>query len=184
MAVTPEQAWQVFREADLLHDAGAMEAALDAMAVAISGRLADSNPLVLCVLTGAVVVTGKLLPRLQFPLELDYIHATRYGAATRGGTLDWVARPRTPLAGRTVLVVDDILDEGVTLHAIVDDLRGPQGCAAVHTAVLVEKLHERKSGLEADFVGVRVPDRYVFGYGMDYKGALRNAPGIYAVREG
>jgi len=183
MSVTATEAWQVYQEADCLHDQSAVEQALDAMAVAIGERLADRDPLLLCVMSGAVVVMGQLLPRLHFPLQLDYVHATRYGSATVGGELDWIARPRLSVADRSVLVVDDILDEGVTLKAIVETLQ-QQGCREVLSAVLVEKLHQRKSGIVADFVGVQVPDRYVFGYGMDYKGFLRNVPGIFAVRGG
>ncbi len=181
MSTTPAQVQRVYEEADCLHNAEQVEAALDRMADAITERLAGDNPLLLCVLTGAVVPMGHLLTRLDFPLQIDYVHATRYRGETAGGQLHWVVRPSTPLAGRTVLVVDDILDEGVTLAEILKACRA-EGARAVYSAVLVEKEHERKNGLEADFVGLRVEDRYVFGYGMDYKDYLRNAPGIYAVK--
>lgn len=181
MSVTPEEALRVYRSADRLYSASEVEQAIDEMARAITEQLAESNPLVLCVLTGALVPTGKLLTRLDFPLQIDYVHATRYRGDTSGGELDWIVRPATPLAGRTVLVVDDILDEGITLAAILRDCRR-EGAVAVHSAVLVEKQHDRKNGLQADFVGLQVEDRYVFGYGMDYKGYWRNAPGIFAVK--
>ena len=182
MSVDAEQARAVQAEADLLYSVDEVEAALDRMAEAIAARLADSDPLVLCVLTGAIIPAGKLVARLDFPLQLDYIHATRYRSGTRGGELDWIARPRQSLKGRTVLVVDDILDEGLTLAAILDHCRA-EGAAAVYSAALVEKRHDRKpEGLKADFIGLEVEDRYVFGYGMDYHEYLRNAPGIYAVK--
>ena len=112
------------------------------------------------------------------------MHATRYRGDVRGQELEWIARPRTPLEGRTVLVLDDILDEGVTLAAILEDCRA-QGARAVHSAVLVDKRIGRPRTLErADFTGLSVPDRYVFGFGMDYRGYLRNLPAIYAVAEG
>lgn len=181
MLVIPQQADQVYREADCLHDKVAVEAAITRMGAEITARLRDSNPLVLCVLTGAIIPMGQLLTHLDFPLQIDYLHATRYRGATCGGDLCWLARPRSAVTGRTVLVVDDILDEGVTLKAILEELRA-QGASAVYSAVLVEKEHDRKNGMQADFVGLTVPDRYVFGYGMDYKDYLRNAPGIFAVK--
>jgi len=183
MSITPQQALAVHQQAECLYSADAVAVALDRMAAEITTVLDGKNPLVLCVMTGAVVTTGHLLTRLSFPLQLDYLHATRYGAQTRGGDICWIARPASSLAGRTVLVVDDILDEGYTLAAILEYCH-QQGAAEVLLAALVEKRHRRKApGLVADFVGLEVEDRYVFGFGMDYKGYLRNLPGIYAVQE-
>jgi len=114
---------------------------------------------------------------------VDYVHATRYGHEFNGVALDWKVRPQTDLKGRTVVLLDDILDEGVTLAAIADYCR-QQGAAKIMMAVLVEKLHLRKvtPGMRADFTGIEVGDRFLFGYGLDYKGYWRNAPGIYAVK--
>lgn len=172
---------QVMNEADCLHDQQAVEAALDKMATAIGSVMQHRNPLVLCVLTGAIIPAGHLLTRLPFPMQIDYIHATRYRGKTSGGELNWKVRPTHSLKDRTVLVVDDILDEGITLAAILEHCR-QEGASEVYSAVLVEKQHDRKNGLQADFVGLRTEDRYLFGYGMDYKDYLRNAPGIYAVK--
>lgn len=180
MTVSPEQAWAVYADAECLYTRTEVEAALDRLAAAITHRLEGSNPLLLCVMTGAVVPMGCLLPRLNFPLELDYVHATRYQGDIRGGSLEWRVAPRHPLAGRSVLIVDDILDEGDTLAGIFEHCHD-NGAAVVHTAVLVEKRLAHPKAHNADFVGLVVPDRYVFGYGMDYHAYLRNAPGIYAV---
>lgn len=177
-----EHAVQVYERADVLYTEAQVEAVLDRMAEAITGALADRDPVLLCVMLGGVVPTGKLLSRLAFPLQLNYVHATRYDGATEGGELRWVARPGCDLRGRTVLLVDDILDEGHTLAAIHQACH-TLGAARVQSAVLVEKRHGRKADYQADFVGLEVEDRYVFGYGMDYKGYLRNAPGIYAVAD-
>ena len=164
-----------------LHGPEAVHEALDRMAEQITAELGDTLPVVLCVLTGGIIPTGHLLTRLSFPLESDYLHATRYRGGTSGSTVEWVSEPGIPLAGRTLLVVDDILEEGLTLAAILDYCR-QQGAAEVYSAVLVEKQHQRKAtDLRADFVGLQVEDRYVFGYGMDYRGYLRNVRGIYAV---
>ncbi|HKJ94862.1 MAG TPA: hypoxanthine-guanine phosphoribosyltransferase [Gammaproteobacteria bacterium] len=173
----------VLDSAEVIHDASAIDPALDRMASAITEVLAGTRPLVLGVMTGAIVPMGRLLPRLSFPLEVDYIHASRYHGSTMGRDLVWLARPQTPLKGRTILVVDDILDEGHTLAGIIQECRD-EGAAAVHTAVLVDKRHDRRvPGLTADFAGLTVPDRYVFGAGMDYRGYFRNVDGVYAVRE-
>lgn len=179
--MAPDAARQILAEADLIVAAPAIEAALDRLADAIGKRLHASNPLVLTVMGGAVIFAGRLLPRLAFPLECDYLHATRYGDATQGGALAWVVEPRTPLAGRTVLVLDDILDEGITLAAIKARLLA-LGARECLIAVLSEKDLGHEKPVAADFVGVRLPNRYVFGCGMDVKGAWRNLPAIYAVK--
>ncbi len=182
MNIDAEQALAVWARAELLHPAAAVERAMDRLADLISARLAASDPLVLVVMTGAVIPAGLLLPRLRFPLRLDYLHATRYRGRTSGGALHWLRHPEQRLRGQSVLVIDDILDEGITLEGIVGSCRSA-GAREVLTAVLVEKRLSRSNGFRADFVGLSVPDRYVFGCGMDYKGYLRNADGIYAVNE-
>jgi hypoxanthine phosphoribosyltransferase len=170
--------------AQCLFAAEQVEAALARMATEITGRLSNTHPVVLCVMNGGLIVTGRLLPKLPFPLVAGYLHATRYGHALCGGHLDWRVRPTEDLRGRTVLLVDDILDEGATLAAIIDYCRA-EGAKEVLTAVLVNKEHERKTspGMVADFVGLNAPDRFLIGCGMDYKGYWRNAPGIFALDE-
>jgi hypoxanthine phosphoribosyltransferase len=179
--MTSEQAWQTLRDAERIVTAAEIEAALARLAAEISTRLAHTTPLVLTVMGGAVVFAGRLLPQLHFPLELDYVHLTRYGDRTHGGALDWKVRPRTPVARRTVLVLDDILDEGITLAALRHGLLST-GANAVYTAVLADKALTRAKPIHADFVGLTLPDRYVFGFGMDVQGAWRNLPDIYALR--
>jgi len=136
--------------------------------------------LLICIVI-ILLFTGQLLPQLAFPLDFDYLHVTRYGDVTTGGQLAWIVEPRASVAGRVVLVVDDILDQGVTMAAIVKRLR-EQGAAAVFSAVFADKDIGRAKPVAADFVGVHLPNRYVFGYGMDVKGAWRNLPAVYAVR--
>lgn len=178
--LTAAQLGGVLERAECLHDAAAIEAALDRLGAQITEALAGVRPLVLGVMTGAIVPMGRLLNRLDFPLEIDYIHATRYHKTTTGRELVWLARPQTPLRGRHVLLVDDILDEGHTFRGLIDECR-ENGAAAVHTAVLADKPNAgRVPGLAADYVGLTVPERYVFGSGMDYKGYLRNVDAIYA----
>lgn len=179
----PGAARQVFAEADCLADEARVRAAIQAVAARITADMAALDPVVLCVLKGGVVFTGQLLTQLQFPLDFDYVHATRYGHATEGGGIDWRVLPSLSLRGRHVLLVDDVLDVGSTLLAIGEACQ-VQGAASVRTAVLVDKLHARKArpGLRADYTALEMPDRFLFGYGMDYQGYWRNAPGIYAVK--
>jgi hypoxanthine phosphoribosyltransferase len=179
----PQHILTVFEEATCIHTSSAVQSALDRMAEEIDQSLAEQNPILLCAMVGGLVTTGQLLPRLDFPLQLDYIHATRYRDNTQGGHLEWVTMPRISLKNRVILVIDDILDGGITL-AEANAYCKTQGASEIYSAVLVDKQRQRPSeGLQnADFTGVTVPDKYVFGCGMDYKGYLRNAPGIYAVK--
>ncbi|MGQ7249439.1 hypoxanthine-guanine phosphoribosyltransferase [Halomonas sp. V046] len=172
---------EVMDSADCLISHDEVEHALDRMADAITRDLGDKLPVFYCVMNGGLITTGHLLPRLGFPLEVDYLHATRYRGKTRGGELFWRVSPEIPMAGRHVVIVDDILDEGATLAAILAYCR-EAGAASISTAVLVDKTHDRKAvpGLKADYCSLEVADRYVFGFGMDYKGYWRNAPGIFA----
>jgi len=178
----PEKIKNVYEKATCLYTTGDVEAALDKMAALIHQQLHDKNPVIICVMIGGMVPMGNLLPRLDFPLEVDYVHATRYRGEIRGGALHWKVKPSLDLSGRTVLVVDDILDGGVTLAAILEEIR-LMGASEVYSAVLVDKKNKRvENGLKhADFVGLEIDDHYIFGYGMDYNEYLRNAPGIFVV---
>lgn len=168
--------------AEVVHDEASVQAALDRIADAIRARLAEANPLVLCVMSGGVVFCGQLLPKLNFPLDFDYLHATRYGPETQGGKISWRSAPWIPVKDRVVLVVDDILDEGVTLAAVKESLLH-QGASEVLVAVFADKLNGKSKPVTAEFTGLTVPDRFVFGYGMDARGAWRNLPAIYALKD-
>ena len=175
--------WAFLENSDLVSSAAEVEAAIGRLAAGIQDRFRDRYPLVLVVMGGAVVFAGQLLPRLRMPLDLDYIHASRYGAATNGGGIDWRVAPPQGVRGRAVLVLDDILDGGRTMAAIRDRVL-QLGAESFSCAVLVEKILPGPKPLAADFVGLRIPDRFVFGCGMDAKGYWRNLPEIRAMREG
>lgn len=177
-----EKARALLADAELIHSEETVQAALDQVAGVIRGQLADKNPLVLCVMTGGVIFCGQLLPKLDFPLDFDYLHATRYGPETQGGKISWRMAPWTSVKGRTVLVVDDILDEGVTLAAVKESLTR-LGAEEVLLAVFFDKLNGKNKPIAADFCALTVPDRFVFGYGMDIEGVWRNLPAVYARRE-
>jgi hypoxanthine phosphoribosyltransferase len=177
------KAWAFLENSDPVLGAAEVQAAIRRVAGEIGQRLAEAYPLVLAVMGGAVVFAGQILPLLRFPLDFDYIHASRYGSATRGAGIDWRVTPPDGLRGRSVLVLDDILDGGETMAAIrarVLEL----GAREFHCAVLVEKLLDTAKPIAPDFVGLKIADRFVFGCGMDAKGFWRNLPEIRAMRDG
>lgn len=178
-----EAADRILTEGDLLVGEADVLAAIERIAEEMTAELKNLNPVLICCMNGGLIFAGQLLTKLVFPLQVDYVQATRYGQEVSGAELDWKVRPQADLRGRTVVLLDDILDEGVTLAAIAGYCR-QQGAAKVMMAVLVEKLHLRKvtPGMRADFTGIEVGDRFLFGYGLDYKGYWRNAPGIYALK--
>lgn len=169
--------------AECLFDAAAVERAVDQLAVRLTLRLHDAHPIVMCVMNGGMILTAELLLRLQFPLEVSYVHATRYRDATQGAVLEWRAAPAADVTGRTVLLVDDVLDEGHTLAAVDARLR-ESGAANVVTAVLVDKQIGRPRPVRVDDAALQCPDRFLFGHGMDYRGHWRNVAGIYALPAG
>jgi hypoxanthine phosphoribosyltransferase len=174
-------AQRLLDEADIICTAEEVESAVSRLAREISAKLSGEFPVVLSVMGGAAVFTGQLLPQLEFPLEFGAIEVTRYNNTTQGRDISWRLSPRDNVRDRTVLVVDDILDEGITLAAIRRKLI-EMGAKAVYSAVFADKAIGREKPAHADFVGVTVPDRYVFGFGMDAYGLWRNLPAIYALK--
>ncbi|MAZ44840.1 MAG: hypoxanthine-guanine phosphoribosyltransferase [Legionellales bacterium] len=172
----------VFERAEKIYSPAEIYEAIDTVAQKMTSALHDKNPLLLCVLVGGIVPAGYLIDRLHFPLQIDYVHATRYQDKTVGTELHWVAKPRTELTNRTVVIIDDILDGGITLAEVVKWCN-EQGAKEVLTMALVDKKAARaEGGLDTvDFTALTAPDKFLFGFGLDYKGYLRNAPGIYAV---
>lgn len=170
---------RVTEDAECLYDLKAIRTAIQKMANEMTPALENENPVVLTVLNGGIFFTSDLLLHLPFPLELDSIKAGRYQGAISGGAMQWKVEPSISLEGRTVLILDDILDEGITLseiHRYVEE----KGARRIISAVLVNKDLGREKPYRADHVGLVTPNRYLFGYGLDYKGHLRNWPGIFA----
>ncbi len=180
MTICNQEARAILRDAEQIRSAGEVQAAVRRVADEINATLADQHPLVLSVMGGAVVFTGQLLPLLDFPLDFDYLHVSRYGNERQGGELHWKVAPRENVRNKVVLVVDDILDEGETLQAIRQRVM-ELGASKFYSAVFADKENGKPKPIRADFVGMTLPDRFVFGYGMDIHGAWRNLPAIYAV---
>lgn len=174
---TPQE---ILSQAQLVHSPEVIADVIYRLGLEISSQLAHTNPVVICVMNGGLVFAGQLITQLAFPLQVDYIHASRYHDQKEGKTLTWYVTPRVELSGRTVLLIDDILDEGITLQAIREKCLA-LGAKAVFSAVLAEKSIKRQADIRADFIGLAVPNRYVFGFGMDVHGYWRNLPAIYAL---
>lgn len=164
--------------AELLHDRPAIDALIAQQAELMNARYAGERLLVMPIMTGALVYAGQLLPKLDFELELDYVHATRYDGARAGGELHWLVKPRQPVAGRSILLLDDILDEGITLQRIHDWLIA-EGATEVAISVLVHKQKALPQPCKPTFPALTVADRYIYGFGLDADGLWRNADGIY-----
>ncbi|TFH12518.1 MAG: hypoxanthine-guanine phosphoribosyltransferase [Nitrosomonadales bacterium] len=180
--LSSKEAEQILDTAELIYSAAVVSETVQRMAMDITDTLSGKCPLVLSVMGGAVVFTGQLLPLLRFPLNFDYLHVSRYNNKTRGDEVDWKVVPHTDIQDRVVLVLDDILDEGITLASIRERIMS-SGAKAFYCAVFANKDIGKSKPISADFVGVTLPDRYVFGFGMDIYGSWRNLPAIYAVKD-
>jgi hypoxanthine phosphoribosyltransferase len=173
----------LLENAEEIYDRSAVQSAIADVAAKLNERFdkPDQFPLVLGVMGGAVVFTGQLLPQLRFPLEFDYIHVSRYGDDDQGGRVVWKVIPRPDVAGRTIIVLDDILDEGETLAHVKQRLLD-MGAAEVIVTVFADKAIKRSKPVKADIVGLTIPDKFVVGMGMDVYGYWRNLPGLWAIR--
>jgi hypoxanthine phosphoribosyltransferase len=180
------RARELMANAEEIVSADKVAAAVANVAAVLNQRFDNDEtgafPLVLGVMGGAVVFTGSLLPQLSFPLEFDYIHVTRYGDSDQGGEVVWKVIPRQNVAGRIIIVVDDILDEGETLAHVKQRLLD-MGAAEVILAVFADKDLGRAKPVQADIVGLSIPNRFVVGFGMDAHGYWRNLPGLWVIRD-
>lgn len=168
----------------VVHDDTAVEVALQQMVEKITqlieGSLQNQPVILLCVMNGGLYLAGQLMARLKLPMRLDYVQANRYHQGLQGESIRWSRLPALDLNQQTVLVVDDILDEGITLAEVVQHCQ-QAGAKNVLTAVLTEKDNGLKKPIQADFVGLSVPNEYVFGCGMDVYGWWRNLSHIRAL---
>ncbi len=176
--MTPQQ---LLTDSEIVYNHAQVQNAMDDVARNISQELGNAEPVVLAVMGGAVYFAGQLLAKLTFPLHFDYVQASRYGMQTSGAELIWKVEPPLNVQGRVVLILDDILDQGITLAAIKQKCLD-MGAKQVKIAVLFEKVLPNKKPVQADYVGLQVPDRYVFGCGMDVYGWWRNLPEVRALR--
>ncbi|HJP03667.1 MAG: hypoxanthine-guanine phosphoribosyltransferase [Chromatiales bacterium] len=173
-----------FPAAKKIIDAGQVEAGLDRLAAKLQPHIDKSDCVLLGILTGGLFPLIRLADRLTGNFRIDFCHASRYLGNTTGGELQWRVGPRLDLKGASVIVIDDILDEGTTLSTVAGYC-DQQGAAETHTAVLFIKDCKRPAGIKSpDYdAGLMVPDQYVFGCGMDLHERWRHLSSVYALRE-
>jgi len=160
----------------VLIDEAVIEKRLDSMALEIERDFPEGTLVVIILLKGALVFAADLLRRVQRPLEIECLNVASYhGGTESSGRVDFLDRNFPEVKGRHVLLLDDILDTGRTLHAVTVRLK-EEGAAGVHTGVLLAKDKERAEEVDADYIGFEIGDEFVVGYGLDYKGMYRNLP--------
>ena len=172
--------FQYLKQAEIIHSEQAVTKAISDIAIKLNQDYAAKQPIVISVMSGAMYFTGQLMPKLSFPLELNYVHATRYHGEIKGNKIKWIVKPSITVKNRNVLILDDILDQGITLKSIVDECK-LLGAKEVKVAVLAEKILDKSKPISADYVELTLPNRYVFGCGMDVHNWWRNLPAIYAL---
>ena len=177
-----EETQKLIKNSECLHTQEEVMGAIKKVSAEMNEQLAGKVPVFMCVMNGAVVFMGQLITQLTFPLQINYIHATRYRGEMEGSELHWQAEPTITVKDRVVVIVEDILDTGLTLAA-VKDYCIENGAEEVFTAALVDKQRPREPGgvERCDFTGLEVENKFLYGYGLDYKEYLRNVDGIYAV---
>lgn len=174
---------ELLQHSSLVASRAEVRAAVDAMAAEINDWYGDSTIILLIVMTGAVMPAAWVAQRLEMPLEMDFVHATRYTGQTAGGEIEFRVPPRLNLEGQNVLIVDDIYDIGLTLQTI-ERYCETRGARSVESAVLVRKIHGRETTDRLPrFIGLEVDDRYVFGCGMDAYEHWRHLDEIRALEE-
>lgn len=170
---------------ETLFTATEIREAVAEVAEALNADYRDQHVLMIGVATGAIVFLSDLMRQLQMPVHLELVRAKSYrGTAVRPGQLDidlW-GLTEEEIRGHLVLLVDDIFDTGRTLEALSNRLL-EHGASDVKTVVFLEKPERRETEMLPDYVGLRIPDRFVVGYGLDYDGRMRNLPYIAAMDE-
>jgi hypoxanthine phosphoribosyltransferase len=171
---------QILQQSSLIYSALEMADAMDDVAEQINSSLGSSPVVMICVMSGGLYFSGQMLARLNMPVELDYVQANRYQKELSGGELVWTKLPSLDLTGKIVILLDDILDEGLTLHGVYHKCL-ELGASKVVTVVLADKLNGYAKPIKADYSCVTVPNQFVFGCGMDAYGWWRNLPEIRAL---
>lgn len=173
----------VVANSDVLFTRDDIESAYRRLALQLDDRFEGVLPVMVPVMMGGLIPVAGILRHLSIPHRLDYVHTSRYGHAMTGSELHWLVPPSSTLKDQEVVVVDDIFDQGTTLAAVVSKLR-ELPVKSVTTVVLARKQHDRvKTTLRPDLIGIDVPDRFVFGCGLDYHGGLRHLPDLHAIAE-
>lgn len=158
-------------------------AAVDKVAEQINRDLADENPIFICVLNGAFIFAADLYRRISFPSQMTFMRMKSYEGIETTGTVKTIASLHESVVGRTVVIVEDIVDSGYTMQRVIAQLQD-LGAKTVKVAVLLNKPNARKvDGLNIDYCCLEIPNDFIVGYGLDYNEEGRNLPDIYVVTE-
>jgi hypoxanthine phosphoribosyltransferase len=165
VSLVPDDVYQVLGASTLLFEKEAISQGVKNLAQRNAENLSDKNPLFICLMNGGLMFSAELLKHFDFPLQLDYIHLSRYQDDFSGGELEWKAGPNIELESRNVVLLDDILDEGKSLQA-AHEYCLQKGASSVSSFVLLKKnLESKKQVFDANDFVFECPDKYVFGYG-------------------
>ena len=176
-----EQAREALANSPEVFSADEVDAAIDRLGARVNDDLAEANPIFLVVMHGGLPFGADLLRRFMHPCDLAYVHVSRYHANTVGGTLSWRQHATASLADRHVLLVDDVLDQGVTLRELRRYCQA-EGALSVRAAVLVRK-DVPECASHAEYIALEAQNRYLFGRGMDYAGYWRNLAAIHCLAD-
>jgi len=158
---------EILKNSTLLADRQEVEAAVSRMSLAINRHYEDQEIILLIVMTGAVMPAAWVASKLDMPIQMDFVHATRYAGQTEGGEIEFRVPPRLNLEGQDVLIIDDIYDIGLTLQ-MIERYCVSRGARSVNSAVLIRKIHDRETTPDLpEFIGMEIEDKYLFGCGMD-----------------
>ncbi|RXZ79296.1 hypoxanthine phosphoribosyltransferase [Paenibacillaceae bacterium] len=161
---------------EVLYDADQIQQKIKELAEGVSRDFEGRNPLVICVLKGAFIFMADLVKNISIPLELDFMAVSSYGQSTRSsGVVRIIKDLDLPVEGREVVIVEDIIDSGLTLSYLIDVLER-RNAKQVSVVALFDKPARRTVELEADYTGFVLPDEFVVGYGLDYAEKYRNLP--------
>jgi hypoxanthine phosphoribosyltransferase len=173
----------ILKSSTLIADQREVKMAVDRLAEAVNAYYGDREIILLIVMTGAVMPAAWLASKLKMPIQMDFVHATRYAGQTEGGEIEFRVPPRLNLEGHDVLIVDDIYDIGLTLQ-MIEGYCESRGANSVNSAVLVRKIHDRETtGNLPEFIGMEVEDKYIFGCGMDVYEHWRHLDEIRALED-
>jgi len=165
----------------LLFTPGEIDRAIAGLAAQIDRDYGGEQPLLVGILKGAFVFLADLMRRLSIPVEVDFVRVASYGPGMESsGQIRLVQRLSTPVRGRHVLLVEDIVDTGLSLSFLVDYL-GRKRPASLRLCALLDKPERRVVPVTIHYLGLTVPDKFLVGYGLDWDERYRNLPGIYVV---
>jgi hypoxanthine phosphoribosyltransferase len=170
----------ILKESSVLYSNREIHLAIKKIAEEINRDIQSDVLYVLTVMNGGLYFSAHLIPLLKHTIYHDYIHATRYGNKAHGGLLHWIKEPEDTIEGKNILIIDDILDEGITLSEIISKCK-KMGANNIFYTALFNKLTDKEKSILPGYHVLNVPNKFVFGFGLDYKGFGRALPDLHII---